>query len=137
MTAHKDSPVHGAETRLTEQLRVRLLELAVMARRSDAAGLAAISHAANELILTHNLSPAEVLAAVHFLDARVKMLTGYTPRPPGYREYTHDEVADLMQRYPRFTIECMRQYPGKKNAIDLDKVVAALNKGKIKPPSQW
>lgn len=131
------APSTASPTVIPERVRRQLIDLAILARRSDAEGLPHISREANRIILEHRLTPEQIMAAIHFLEARVKLLTGYVQKPPGSRDYTADEVADLMKRYPRFIVECMKSYPGKRNAIDLDKVVTALNKGKLRAPELW
>lgn len=114
-----------------------LVDLCYMARTADRLGLSLISSKANEVILRHQIPPAKVLATVGWCETRAKLLTGYVPKPSGSRNYTEDEVFDLMKRFPRFLVACMQQCPGKKAAVDIEKVVAQLNKGKLKSPELW
>lgn len=114
-----------------------LVELCYMARSCDRLGLLEISKQANAIILRYNIPPSKVLATVGWCETRARLLTGYVPKPAGARDYSEDEVFDLMKRYPRFLVACMQKYPAKDAAVNLEKVVTALNSGKLKAPELW
>lgn len=132
-TPQGENPPPGVPDAVLRQL----VDLCKLARDADQEGLRLISMSANEIILYHRIPPEKILATIGWCSARAKLLTGHVTRPAGYRNYTEDEVVDLMQRYPKFTVKCMQLYPGKRNAIDLTKVVKDLNKGVLKQPELW
>lgn len=98
----------------------------------------AIAAQVNEIILTAKIPPNLIQEALIGTSMRTKALTGYTVTKDGKRIYSEDDIFEAIQRHPKYMVDAMKQYPGKKSAIDLCKLTAAVNSSKFPtPPKTW